>query len=55
MAISTNPKPTRYRNMYQNTHPGDVVICLALHIFNKEMAAVEIHESTWDLQLCLTE
>ena len=31
------------------------LICVTLRIFNKEMAAVEFHESTWGLQPCLTE
>ena len=30
MAISTNPKPTIYRNLYENTSPGSInrVTCL---------------------------
>ena len=32
-----------------------IEMCVTLRIFNKEMAAVQLHESTWGLQPCLTE
>ena len=45
---------TIFFNFYHCTLRG-IEICVTLRIFNKVMAAVQSHESTWGLQPRLTE
>ena len=55
MAISTNQKPTIYRNLYENTGPGDRNILLGSRLIRKVKIMVnfliEIRESSVYLAL----
>ena len=37
MAISTNQKPTIYRNLYENTEPVAVQIQMAVTVYSKQL------------------